>query len=88
MFDPSLSEFKLDFVKEDTLIQIILIILDISLNEFTINYIMMSQVRLEKTYLLLEMKILNEVELFLNELQKELPNPFYFSQVSSKYINQ
>lgn len=31
--------------------------------------------------------MVNEVELFLSELQKELQNPYYFSLISLKYIN-
>lgn len=82
MFDPQLQEFKLDFIKEDILISILQNILDISLNEFTINFILSSEVKLEHTYLKLEKKILREVQLFLSELQNELPNPYHFSIIS------
>jgi hypothetical protein len=80
--DPEKEEIKLDFIKEDILTQSIQIILDISLNEFTINYISSSKVILDKAYTKLEKKVLSEIQSFFKALNKELHDPFYFAVIS------
>ena len=49
-FSPEDEEIKIGFVKEDILSQSIQIILDFSLNEFTINYLNSSKVKLDRCY--------------------------------------
>lgn len=79
------EDFRIDFVTRDVLNQSIQILLDISLNEFTINFLCSSKVALEACYVNLEERVLEEIETFYETLRSEVHNPLFFNILSEKH---
>ena len=55
------------------------ILVDISVNEFTVNFLNSSKVKLDQIYIHVENRVMQEFREFYRALWKEVPDPLWFA---------